>query len=430
MDNVSDQRLVAQLPESARPRHGVPSAEAVSRHTVALPAARQVLGNLLATDGVRVSPLGPGWSRDIDLHVTELPPADTLRQQGWLPLDRLLTAVGDRGTGRWAIVVDGQVVAGADLTTAAVPDPVGAVIRRAGRRREVRLREVLELRTLQRQGRRLPEHPVVTAAAALEAALGGTELAAFADRSAAALPVPDPVPLPHSVSSTLRRRAGAMRRSLRPRVVVGFSGVDGSGKSSLTRRVVSELEFVGVPACVVWTRPGMRLRTLAAAARRARRVLGLDKAAGVRSVASGQSNLLSRRGPLGWAWTVCISAAFAADVRRRHLGSHGVVLYDRHLLDALVTLRFVYAGVDLRIPEWIAHRALPRARLSLYLDVPAEVALSRKSDDLFGEHAVRRQLELYAQRIGQVPGVVRLDGRRSVEDLTIEVLTLLTTASR
>jgi thymidylate kinase len=99
-----------------------------------------------------------------------------------------------------------------------------------------------------------------------------------------------------------------------------------------------------------------------------------------------------------------------------------MVISDRHLLDALVTLEFAYEGVDLRLHRWLVRRLLPKAFLTAYLEVPAEVAAGRKVDDLFGERAVRRQLEGYAARRAEVEDMLVLDGTRSPEELALEIL--------
>lgn len=420
----SDEELVARMPFEHRAIHGVPAPETLARHEAALTVVSEVLARFLRPGGVRVSPLGPGWSHDLDLHVTEQPPPSLLLDNGWLPLDGLLHRLGSKGEGRWAIVADRVVLAGADITTDPVPDPLTSLRRRAARRSEVRLREVLELRVLQRLGSVLPhDDPVVQAAAAMESALGGDELQRFV-KPGSSWRRWAPIPLPGGARTEARRKLAGLRRARR--VVIGVSGVDGSGKSSLTRRLADDLAAAGVPTSVLWTRPGMRLKALAATARVAHRLFRLGPAPGVRSVAGGQSDLASRRGALGRLWAVCVSVAFALDVRRRHAKSRGVVLYDRHLLDALVTLDFVYAGVDLGAARWIVRRAVPRAAFCLYVDVPAEVALARKPGDTFGEHAIRRQLEHYAARRDEFPDLVVLDGRRSLDELRMEALRHLT----
>jgi hypothetical protein len=102
-----------------------------------------------------------------------------------------------------------------------------------------------------------------------------------------------------------------------------------------------------------------------------------------------------------------------------------VIVYDRHLLDALVTLSFAYRGVDLRTHRRLVRRRMPTAVASFYLEAPAELAVSRKPGDAIGEAAVRRQLEGYASELETLPGVVVLDASRPAEELARHVLATL-----
>jgi thymidylate kinase len=210
-------------------------------------------------------------------------------------------------------------------------------------------------------------------------------------------------------------------------VDVAISGVDGAGKSTLAAGLVRDLRRVGVPASVVWTRPGMRMDWLEGAVGVAKRALRQGRAPGVERVARGEapSGLASRRGPLGWAWTLLVTLWFLSDARRRHAAARGVVVFDRHALDAEVTLDVFYAGVDTRVHRALVRALLPRASIAVHLEIPAREAVDRKRDDAFGELAVRRQLASYAARLHEVPGVVVLDGTRHAGDLALDVFVLL-----
>jgi thymidylate kinase len=96
----------------------------------------------------------------------------------------------------------------------------------------------------------------------------------------------------------------------------------------------------------------------------------------------------------------------------------------RHLLDALVTLDFVYGGVDLRLQRALVRRLLPAAAVTFHLDVPPGVAVARKPGDTFGDLAVRRQLDGYTSLLPR-EGVVVLDGTRPAADLAAEAFALL-----
>jgi thymidylate kinase len=76
----------------------------------------------------------------------------------------------------------------------------------------------------------------------------------------------------------------------------------------------------------------------------------------------------------------------------------------------------------------VVRQAMPKPALSVYLDVPAEVAMVRSScrpedpGDVYSEeYAVRRQLENYEARCGEVEHLRRLDGNRSAGELAAVV---------
>jgi thymidylate kinase len=421
---MTDEELIAGLPESQHRANGIPDEEQrrLRRHAAA--AAESALGDLLHPRGIRSSVLGAEWSGDVDIHLRSEPEPDTLEALGWLPIDGLLTALGSPGRGRWAIVEDGEILAAADLHPGPPPDPVHGVLERCRRRGEVRLREVLELRALALARAALPSRDaVLTAAADGEASLGGDALARWRTGRTRRLPV--------MLRGTAARRAAkrVLRRRGR-RFGLALSGVDGSGKSTVARLVVRDLERLGIPSSVVWTRPGMRIAWLEPIARSAKRLLREDAAPGVLRVAADpDATLRSRRGPLGWTWAALVTRSFVRDVRRRSSRVEGVAVYDRHLLDAFVTLSFAYRGVDLRSHRKLVRRTMPPVAASFYMNVPPEEAAARKPGDAIGEPAIRRQLEAYATELDAMPEVVVLDATRPAEDIARAVLVGMLAAS-
>lgn len=413
-----DAALVSALDPSAWEANGVPGPERAARMVRATEAAREALSALSLDPEVRTSPLGAGWSRDVDVHVKAMPREAELLRRGWAPLDGLLHRVGSRGAGRWAVVENGVALGCVDLSKDPKPDPVRQILDRCRGRGEVRLREVVELRALARAGAVLPGSSIVRTAARIEAGLGGDQLAGFVDGS----PLPAPTPLPRS----WRALAGRLRGAMRPKLVVALSGVDGAGKSTLARALAADLDALALPVSLVWTRPGMGMgmRPFERAASLLKRRLHQGSTPGVRRVAEGES-LPWRRGVVGWAWALLITMSFLADVRRQHARGRGILVYDRHLTDALVTLDFVYGGANLSLHRALIRAVLPRASLTVYLDVPVATAVSRKPADTFGELAVRRQLEGYRAMLPGVERVVALDATRPLRDLVGEVLDLL-----
>ena len=212
-------------------------------------------------NGLRYSPLGPEWSRDLDAYVRQEPPAHVLRDRGWLPLDDLLQSLGNKGTGHWAIATDRKVLAPLDLHVQKPPLPVDAVLARCRRRGEITERDVRELVALGERGETFPENdPLISSIAAGEASLGESVLAQWHDGA--------PQELPIKVGGPSSGRGLRLKKKLsRRRLVVTISGVDGSGKSTLSESVRQQLEEAGVRASRVWARPGMQLKGLKVVAR-------------------------------------------------------------------------------------------------------------------------------------------------------------------
>jgi len=403
--------LLANFGSKSLARNGVPdSSTATDRER-----CHRLLEEHLGADLARLhcSPLGPAWTDVFDAYPHQPIAQQRLTRLGWLPLERLGPRARQGGRAaatRWAVTDGGRVLAAVALHPAdAVHDPVAAVIARCREIGMVRLREVLELRKLRHLAAAFPPNAdALRVAAEIESGLDGRVLAPWASGQLAFAPtrLPGHHPARH--------------------LVVAISGVDGSGKTTLRCAVTESLQRCGVPVSTVWVRPGMGIGWLATLAARVKGLLGQDAAPGIRSVAAGDDSLLrSRTGIVGWVWLLLVIAAFLRGVWRQHRAATGVVVYDRHVVDALATVDFGYAGVNLWLSHLLIRRLLPRAEVTIYLDVPTEIAVARKPDDLLGETAVRGQLGAYQTWLRSLPRTVRLDATRSPEDLvaaTLEVL--------
>jgi thymidylate kinase len=116
---------------------------------------------------------------------------------------------------------------------------------------------------------------------------------------------------------------------------------------------------------------------------------------------------------------------FVRKARKEHRHGRGILLYDRHLLDALVTLDVVYEGVRLGLQRSLVRRLLPTADLTLLLTVPASVALARKPADMFTEAVLERQAERYAALRPSLSDVRELDGTHPLRELAAEAFRLV-----
>jgi len=401
-----DDDLLAASSRDHRTRNGVPTAEQAADRELAYHLVSEVLSDLLLPDGLGCSPLGAAWTDVFEAYVRSEPSAEQLRERGWLGVDRLLDNIGEAGSGHWMVVSDGRVLSGVSIKVGEAGDPVAGVIERALQRHEVRLREVLELRALLRQGAAFPTaSDVVRAAADVETGLGGRELVKWT--SGRRLPAP----------------VALSRPSRGNRMVVACSGVDGAGKTTLMDGLARDLTSGGVPVSRVWLRPGMGLGWVATLAQRAKRLLGMDPRPGIGMIATDpEAALRSRQGIVGWVWSVLITAMFVAGLRRQYAETRGVVLFDRHVADAFATLDFAYAGSDLRVQRWLARTFIPAADMVFYLDIPPDVALARKPGDMIGASAIASQIGAYQRWLPQLNHVHRLDATEPAGVLAAEAL--------
>jgi thymidylate kinase len=208
-------------------------------------------------------------------------------------------------------------------------------------------------------------------------------------------------------------------------LVVAFSGIDGSGKSTQAARLADSLMRVDVPAIAVWGRIGFTgTPLLSAAARVGRRVLPAGSHSGLRARATGAGGAvpLTRRGPIGWSWALAMTVAYLRVVRagvRRGRGQ--VVVLDRGLPDALVDLEKGFGGaLRLGLHRRLIRRLGPQADVTYYLRLPGSAAYERKRD-LFAESV----LQSYAERLDRLAPeleAVVVDAERPAEEIARDVL--------
>ena len=233
-------------------------------------------------------------------------------------------------------------------------------------------------------------------------------------------------------------RARAAWRVLRPRppgIVVSFSGVDGSGKSSQATALARTVHALGGRPTVLWTRltfdrwidvvaaPVKAALRARSSIRRSRPTTGAAAAGD----ADAARELRERNSLVALAWSTVVVFANALSRRRgvrRARRAGKVVICDRYTLDALAQLRHQYgAARSFRLQSAIAERLPPRPDLAFFLDVDPTTAWERKSDEFTAE-ALVRHAETYRAEAARL-GVIRLDGSLPQEELCRRVAELV-----
>jgi thymidylate kinase len=232
-----------------------------------------------------------------------------------------------------------------------------------------------------------------------------------------------------------RARAKAIAALPRSPRVIGFSGLDGSGKSSQVKALTALLAQLNVAVVTEW-KPLGHNSSIRAIRRAIKLVIarfnGWDARQLDRSKKPGQS-LLAGANPallggrqnavLTQVWATIVGLASAGHYRMvalRHAGSGRLIVFDRFALDTFAQLRFFYGSQR----KFALQRALirilcPTPIAAWLLDVPAEVALARKPEqyDLAQLKQQERLLREEAARLG----VTRLDGTRPMPELCQEI---------
>lgn len=103
---------------------------------------------------------------------------------------------------------------------------------------------------------------------------------------------------------------------------------------------------------------------------------------------------------------------------RRALGGNALILHDRHLIDALVDPRRYRYGGPARLLR-VLFRCLPRPELFVLLDLPVEIARSRKVEIPFQE--VARQRDAYRQLFAELDSAHVTDASRPFMDVADDV---------
>lgn len=206
---------------------------------------------------------------------------------------------------------------------------------------------------------------------------------------------------------------------------VALIGSDGAGKSTVAREVVKRLPF---PSEYLYM--GVNLEASPVMLPTTRLALAIKRRRGGRSdmtVGNGES---TGGGPLttirrlvrmvNWLAEETYRAAIARRIQR----TPAVVVFDRHFFCdyyanaiAPTTER---RPIDTRLHGWILGRWYPRPQLTLFMDAPPEVLVSRKAGDRIERVARRR--EEYLSLASVLPEFQVVDANRPLDEVVDDVV--------
>lgn len=204
-----------------------------------------------------------------------------------------------------------------------------------------------------------------------------------------------------------------------------MTGIDGTGKSTLARATVAELRRQGIPARYVYGRTWPLVSRALMAAGRALRLRGRDQWHDYDGYTTEKKRVMRSR-PLALAYTASILGDSLVQVWLKllpHRWNDAVVIADRYVYDTVISDLAVHLSYSTRQADRLIARCLrvvPRPDLTLLIDVPPEIAFSRK-DDVPHVDYLRERREWYL-RLASRPEVVRVDGLAAPDDLVARAL--------
>jgi thymidylate kinase len=226
-------------------------------------------------------------------------------------------------------------------------------------------------------------------------------------------------------------------------MLICFNGIDGSGKSLQAHRLIEQLQAAGYPAVYVWsggtaplTRPVARAGK--ALLRRRKQTAAtddlptagpatsgtLEPSTPYRSYLSFTQGIFKKR-LVRTAWLHLSLLEHMAEIWTKvvpHLLNGRIVVCDRYIYDRLVNIAVLCnTGPEeltrqLRFARWYW---VPQPGKWFFIDVPAEVAFSRK-DDVPDVLFLQRRVPLY-RAIADAFKLQRLDGTAAPDEIAAQI---------
>jgi len=202
--------------------------------------------------------------------------------------------------------------------------------------------------------------------------------------------------------------------------LVCITGIDGAGKTTLARNIAVTLRQQGRPAVYVYGRIYPIISRLLMALGRAILLRKDDPRQDYGAYTTSKKQTMCNP-LLAWPYTAAVLFDYYIQVwfkLLRHLFSRRIVVLDRYIYDTVISdltvhLNYSPAQTERAIERGL--RLLPTPMLTVLIDLPEQVAFSRKTDVPHIDYL--RERRGWYLRLVIRPEVERLDGAGSPESL-------------
>ena len=202
--------------------------------------------------------------------------------------------------------------------------------------------------------------------------------------------------------------------------LICVTGIDGAGKTTLARSIAAALRQAGWPAVYVYGRIYPALSRLLMALGRATLLRKDDQWRDYRAYSTSKKQAM--RSPyLAWPYTLAILLDYYVQIWWKllpHLFGRRIVVSDRYIYDTVISDLTAHLDYSPGQTERAIERGLkllPTPLLTILVDIPEEIAISRKTDVPHIDYLKERRGSYLA--LDTRPEVERIDGTNPPESV-------------
>jgi dTMP kinase len=210
--------------------------------------------------------------------------------------------------------------------------------------------------------------------------------------------------------------------------LICLTGIDGSGKTTITRKLVEALNDQGYPAVYVYGRTDPFI---------SRFIMNMGRSTILRQynqwahydVYHSSKKRVMRNPLLRWIYTGTIWLDYYLQASFKLLPmvfSRKLIILDRYVYDTIISDLAVHLEYSHSQISQLIRRSfflLPKPTLTFLIDLPAEIAFARKND-VPHLHFLSERRNLYLELLRR-PEVIRLNGEESIEKLVENILSTI-----